>query len=210
MPSRAIVTRGVNRAQVFALSFNAIRAGIGFRHWNRVDGSKWEHCLQQCSSALHFGQTPLKSTSTGSAVAQLKHLAAATCCTSRGSRGPVMSSGGRGPAGLGRSAGLASRSESMYPGCLYLRSLSMGKTCSVKKGEKRLKSRLVMDPDSWRSEPRTPTTPGGPAEVPKRLIQELTEGLCKNAGTPTRWTRPTDASSTYVARNGPSCTPKCG
>src|SRR5438105_939514 len=50
----------------------------------------------------------------GSVVEQLKHRDAATCCTSRGSRGPVMSRGGRGPWGLGRSSRklLPSRSES--------------------------------------------------------------------------------------------------
>ena len=91
------------------------------------------HCLQQCKSALHFGQTPLKSTPAGSVVEQLKQRDAATCCTKRGNRGPVTSIGGRGPWGLGRSSrnGLESRSESMYPFCLYLRSLSMGKSCSV-------------------------------------------------------------------------------
>src|ERR1700680_2144260 len=45
--------------------------------------------------------------------------------------------GGRGPWGLGRSSRkpLASRSESMYPCCRYLRSLSMGKECSVRAKE---------------------------------------------------------------------------
>src|ERR1019366_25369 len=103
VPSRATVTRGVNRLHAFILSFTGIRAGMGFRHWKRIDGSKCEHCLQQCSSAPHFGQLPLNSVSAGSAVEQLKHLAAATCCTRRGSRGPVTSTGGRGPCGLGPS-----------------------------------------------------------------------------------------------------------
>ena len=48
-----------------------ILAGIGFRHWKRVEGSNCEHCLQQCSSALHLGHVPLKSTSLGSGVEQL-------------------------------------------------------------------------------------------------------------------------------------------
>lgn len=96
VPSRATVTRGVNRAQTLALSFMAIRTGIGFRHWNRVEGSKCEHCLQQCSSALHLGQLPAKSVPVGSAVEQLKQRAAATCCTRRGRRGPVTSMGGGG------------------------------------------------------------------------------------------------------------------
>ena len=29
-----------------------------------MEGSKWEHCLQQCSSALHFGQFPVKENRT--------------------------------------------------------------------------------------------------------------------------------------------------
>lgn len=79
VPSRATVTRGVNRPQSLALSLTAMRAGIGLRHWKRVDGSKCEHCLQQCSSALHLGQLELKSMSGGRAVEQLKQREAATC-----------------------------------------------------------------------------------------------------------------------------------
>lgn len=45
--SRATVTRGANNVHVFVWSFRAIRTGIGLVHWKRVDGSKWEHCLQQ-------------------------------------------------------------------------------------------------------------------------------------------------------------------
>ena len=58
VPSSATVTRGVNSVHSLALSLTGMRTGIGFRHWNRVDGSKCEHCLQQWSSALHFGQLP--------------------------------------------------------------------------------------------------------------------------------------------------------
>ena len=47
VPSRATVTRGVNEMHSLALSFTGMRTGIGFRHWNRVEGSKCEHCLQQ-------------------------------------------------------------------------------------------------------------------------------------------------------------------
>ena len=66
-----MVTRGANSAHSLALSFSAILAGMGFRHWNRVDGSKCVHCLQQCSSALHLGQVPVKSVPGGSVVEQL-------------------------------------------------------------------------------------------------------------------------------------------
>src|SRR5438477_6672055 len=126
VPSLATVTRGVNSVHSLALSFTAMRTGIGLRHWKRVEGSKWEHCLQQCSSALHFGQVPERSVPGGSVVAQLKQREAATCCTRRGSRGPVTSKGGRGPWGLeGSRKLLFSRSESIYPFCLYLRSLSI-------------------------------------------------------------------------------------
>ena len=93
-PSRAMVTRGAKSGQSLALSFTAILAGIGLRHWKRVEGSKWVHCLQQCSSALHLGQVPAKSMPGGSVVAQLKHRAAATCCTRRGSRDPLCQSAG--------------------------------------------------------------------------------------------------------------------
>jgi hypothetical protein len=69
--SRATVTRGSNNVQSLALSFTAIRTGMGFRHWKRVEGSKWAHCLQQCSAAPHFGQLPLKAVPLGSCVEQL-------------------------------------------------------------------------------------------------------------------------------------------
>lgn len=73
------------------------------------------------------GQLPRKSTSTGNVVEQLKHLDAVTDCTMRGRRGPVTSSGSLGPCGRGRSPRdpFESRSVSMYPRCLYLRSSSM-------------------------------------------------------------------------------------
>jgi len=79
VPSRATVTRGVKSGHSLFLSFTAMRTGIGFMHWKRVEGSKCEHCLQQCKSALHFGHVPEKSVSGGRAVAQLKHRDAATC-----------------------------------------------------------------------------------------------------------------------------------
>src|SRR3954453_12509383 len=69
--SRATVSRGAKSVQSFALSLTGIRTGIGFMHWNRVEGSKCEHCLQQCSSALHLGQFPAKLTPLGRGVEQL-------------------------------------------------------------------------------------------------------------------------------------------
>lgn len=45
--SRATVTRGLKSSQVFAASLGEMRTGTGFKHWNRVDGSKCVHCLQQ-------------------------------------------------------------------------------------------------------------------------------------------------------------------
>ena len=36
---RATVTRGEKSVQSFRLSLTAMRTGIGFRHWNRVEGS---------------------------------------------------------------------------------------------------------------------------------------------------------------------------
>ena len=70
-PSRATVTRGEKDAQSFALSFTGMRARMGFKHWNRVDGSKWAHCLQQWRGVLHFGQFPEKSVPLGKCVEQL-------------------------------------------------------------------------------------------------------------------------------------------
>jgi len=84
LPSLATVTRGENSAQSLALSFIAMRAGMGFWHWNRVDGSKYVHCLQQCRAVLHFGQLPVQSIPLGSCVEQLKQRAAVTACTRRG------------------------------------------------------------------------------------------------------------------------------
>ena len=49
-----------------------------------MEGSKCEHCLQQCRAAPHFGQLPSKSISGSSVVEQLKHRAAVTDCTMRG------------------------------------------------------------------------------------------------------------------------------
>lgn len=126
--SRATVTLGENNSHSLAWSLIGMRAGIGFRHWNRVDGSKCAHCLQQCSAEAHLGQLPFQSRSEGSVVEQLKHRAATTFCKSLGRRGPVTSIGGRGPEGFGRSAGRRSPDpllESIYPRCLYLRSSSM-------------------------------------------------------------------------------------
>lgn len=101
--SRATVTRGEKSWHVFAWSFMAMRSGIGFRHWKRVEESKCTHCLQQCSAAPHFGQFPLKSMSGGRVTAQLKHREATTFWTRRGSLGPVISMGGRGPCCFGLS-----------------------------------------------------------------------------------------------------------
>jgi hypothetical protein len=44
---------------------------MGFRHWKRVDDSKWAHCLQQCNGVPHFGQGPLNEVPGGSVVEQL-------------------------------------------------------------------------------------------------------------------------------------------
>src|SRR5262249_18326227 len=106
--SRATVILGLNSVHSLAWSFTAIRTGTGLRHWNRVDGSKYAHCLQQCREAWHFGHSAGKSPLAGNVVEQLKQRVAVTGCTSRGSRGPVTSIGGRGPWGRGRSSRRAS------------------------------------------------------------------------------------------------------
>jgi len=79
VPSRATVTRGVKSEHSLFLSLTAMRTGMGFMHWKRVEGSKCEHCLQQWRSALHLGQLPEKSVPGGKVVAQLKQRDAATC-----------------------------------------------------------------------------------------------------------------------------------
>src|SRR5271163_4084519 len=69
--SRATVTRGLNSSHSFAPSLGEMRTGIGFRHWNRVEGSKWAHCLQQCKATPHLGQLARQSTSEDKVVEQL-------------------------------------------------------------------------------------------------------------------------------------------
>jgi hypothetical protein len=54
----------------------------------------------------HFGHGPSNIVPGGSVVEQLKQRDAVTACTSLGRRGPVISIGGRGPAGFGRGAPL--------------------------------------------------------------------------------------------------------
>jgi hypothetical protein len=101
--SRATVTRGEKKSQVLAWSLRGMRSGIGLTHWNRVEGSKFTHCLQQCRAAWHLGHSPLKSISAANVTPQLKHLDATTFSTRRGSFGPVTSRGGLGPGCLCRS-----------------------------------------------------------------------------------------------------------
>ena len=88
--------------------------------------------------------------------------------------------GGRGPLGLGRSSRkpLESRSVSMYPGCLYLRSLSMGKGCSVTRGTK---ERSVEKTGAY----DTDLSPRGRAVLPTTAFSvDLPEGFCGNAEAP--------------------------
>jgi len=131
---------------------------MGFKHWKRVEGSKFAHCLQQCNAAPHLGHLPFQSTPGGNAVEQLKQRAATTFCKSRGRRGPVTSIGGRGPFGFGRSPSgrsLDSRPLSIYPRCLYLRSSSM---CLI---------------DSWNSGCRTATWLRWSATVHRCVVRRI-------------------------------------
>ncbi len=68
--SRATVTRGENSVHTFAWSFKGMRTGIGLLHWKRVEGSKWEHCLQQWSAVPHLGHLPSKDAVSGSSVVE--------------------------------------------------------------------------------------------------------------------------------------------
>src|ERR1019366_4786713 len=57
--SFSLVTRISNNAHSFRVSFLAIRSFTGCMHSNRLPGSKYVHCLHECSSNPHFGQCPL-------------------------------------------------------------------------------------------------------------------------------------------------------
>src|ERR1019366_7791627 len=168
-----------------------------------MEGSKCEHCLQQCSSALHFGQLPARSVSGGRVVAQLKHRDAATCCTNRGRRGPVTSKGGRGPCGLDRSSRkLLLSPESMYPFCLYLRSLSMGKVTPYLWGEKNV---AYSRSELFAPVVKMPTAPTRPQDRPRDngWVVGLPEGLDGGSeGSANNRPQPASASNTYVPRNG--------
>jgi hypothetical protein len=49
------VTRISNSSHKFRSSFFAIRSFTGCMHSNRLPGSKYVHCLHECSSNPHFG-----------------------------------------------------------------------------------------------------------------------------------------------------------
>ena len=53
------VTRISNNAHSLRASFFAMRSFIGCMHSNRLPGSKYVHCLHECSSNPHFGHCPL-------------------------------------------------------------------------------------------------------------------------------------------------------
>jgi hypothetical protein len=57
--SFSLVTRISNNAHSFRVSFFAIRSFTGCMHSKRLPGSKYVHCLQECSSNPHFGHRPL-------------------------------------------------------------------------------------------------------------------------------------------------------
>ena len=53
------VTRISKSSQSFLASFFAMRIFTGCMHSNRLPGSKYVHCLHECSSNPHFGHCPL-------------------------------------------------------------------------------------------------------------------------------------------------------
>ncbi len=57
--SFSLVTRISNNAHSFRASFFAIRSFTGCMHSNRLPGSKYVHCLQECSSNPHLEHCPL-------------------------------------------------------------------------------------------------------------------------------------------------------
>ena len=55
------VMRNSKNVHSFFVSFGEMRSGIGCVHSYCAPVSKWTHCLQECSSNLHFGHWPLGS-----------------------------------------------------------------------------------------------------------------------------------------------------
>lgn len=127
------VTRISYDGHSFFSSFFAIRTVTGCMHSNRLPGSKYMHCLHECSSKPHFGQRP----STPIPCSTVPHWAHRDTARVPGRftgfgpsawshlGGPLVRSGGafRGsclPESLSLgSLSLDSRSRSWYPCCRY-------------------------------------------------------------------------------------------
>lgn len=90
--SRSTATRSENCGQSLAARLSGSRSGIGWAHSNRRPGSKWLHCLQACTGALHCGQRPRGSVPGPSGVPHSAQRDTARCA----STGPLAGPGGRG------------------------------------------------------------------------------------------------------------------
>jgi hypothetical protein len=80
----------------FRLSFRGMRAVMGCVHSNRLEVSKFAHCLQQCNSKLHCGHFPPYWMVVGRITPQFEHLAKERFPGMLGVRGPRRSPGGVG------------------------------------------------------------------------------------------------------------------
>ena len=103
--SRSTTVRGSNSSQVLGAFLFTIFAVIGLLHSNRAPGSKYAHCRQACSAALHVGQVLSTVIFGGAFAPHAVHFTASPNAIIRGERGPSRSFGrGRGPVwGFGRS-----------------------------------------------------------------------------------------------------------
>jgi hypothetical protein len=94
--SRSTVTRGMKKLHSFRLSFRGMRAVMGCVHSNRLEVSKFAHCLQQCNSKPHCGHFPAYWMVAGRTTPQFEHLAKERFPGIFGVRGPSRSLGGVG------------------------------------------------------------------------------------------------------------------
>src|SRR5207247_9084585 len=61
--SRSTVACIENKVHALRALLLAMRSGTGWAHSNRLPGSKWAHCRQECSGAPHLGHWLVDSNS---------------------------------------------------------------------------------------------------------------------------------------------------
>jgi hypothetical protein len=104
--------------QLFLTSLRGIRSGIGCMHSNRLDGSKYIHCLHECNSNPHFGQVSGVSPRLGRIVPHCEQRDTVRLAGICSGRGPNVSF--RAGFSPDRCCGLSPLS--WYPCCRYFRS----------------------------------------------------------------------------------------